>query len=589
MVNVSDFISEKLQYFVFLNEYEYKKFQNCVQLLWCSNIKYPKYKEPENLTNRITCFDALSYIVNNASHVSNIRKFAYLQYKKDILLGTCKYLAYSNARYYIIRTVNDLIVERYDIDMIDMKCHFWTDIPLQKAYSDYIILGPVCDEVFNKYHKLKTDNAFVLRQIINLTLNRSVWVVLRDRTDTHYRCYLEYDNTRNKYKTCSELEIHHNDWYVTEITYLSHIFLDTCKEWNIDILNNKLLGIKREPKNMNGKVIIVSLPQGNFIGRVVSKGAYGFTLDHPAKIVSNGMNIQLMEKDIEIVLPESYMLWKDAFNTLVFETYIAAVPEKVFNRKYAQEPEKPAGTTSQIQDNTQKEFKFNEEMMYVNVCEDTYRVQDINDNQVTLTNYIKTIRINKDIITSEANEMEIHQMLTGAFYKIINSDKYVTEYLPTTDSLLACISEEVAVPVFAEGEWFIVSKCEKDDNDTEDNDVLKFVKTTFNVYCDKNGFLILEDQDDEESQFVCENHIAYVQPFDEISSDFQIFPLLTEEIPIDKCCFQQVYVLETKDGYLISFGIRKGRFAIIGNSGISYIKPEDLDDLEKIHLVHFSD
>ena len=588
MVNVSNFISEKLQYFVFLNEYEYKKFQNCVQLLWCSNIKFPKYKEPENLTNRITCFDALSYIVNNASHIANIRKFAYLQYQKDILLGTCRYLAYSNARYYIIRTINDLIVERYDIDMIDMKCRFWTNVPIQKEKSDYIILGPICDEVFNRYHKLKTDDVMILRLITNPTLNRNTLVVLRDRTSTHYRCYLEYDKAGNTYKTCSEREVHTDDWYVTEITYLSDNFLNICKKWHIDILNNNLLGINKEPKNMNGKVIIVSLPQGNFIGRVVSKGAYGFTLDHPAKIASNGMNIQLMEKDIEIVLSESYMLWKDAFNTLVFETYIAAVPEKVFNRKYAQEPEKPAGTTSKIQDNTQKEFEFNEEMMYVNVGEDTYRVQEVEDNQVTLTNYIKTIRINKDIITSEANEMEIHQMLTGAFYKIINSDKYVTEYLPTTDSLLACISEEVAIPVFAEGEWFLVSKCEKDDNDTIDNDILKFVNTTFRVYRDTN-LLILEDQDDEESQFVCEERVAYVQPFDEISSQFQIFPSSTEEITIDKCCFQQVYVLETKDGYLISFGIRKGRFAIIGNSGISYVKPEDLDDLEKIHLVHFSD
>ena len=587
MVNVSDFISEKLQYFVFLNEYEYKKFQNCVQLLWCSNIKFPEYKEPEKLSNRITCFDALAYIVNNAPQ-GRFNKFAYLQYQKDVVLGTCNYLAYSNARYYIIRTVNDLIIERYDIDMIDMKCHFWTDIPLQKSYSDYVILGHVCDEVFNKYHKLKTDSVMDLRQITNPTLNRNVWCVLRDRTNTHYRCYLEYDKTRNKYKTCSELEIHHNDWYVTEITYLSDNFLDTCKEWHIDILNNKLIGINREPKNMNGKVIIVSLPQGNFIGRVVSKGAYGFTLDHPAKIASNGMNIQLMEKDIEIVLPENYMLWKDAFNTLVFETYIAAVPEKVFNRKYAQEPEKPAGTTSNIQDNTQQEFEFNEEMLYVNIGENTYRVQDVNDNQVTLTNYIKTIRINKDIITSEANEMEIHQMLTGAFYEYTKTTHFVTEYLPSSDSLLAYISEEVAVPVFAEGEWFLVSKCEKDDNDTIENDVLKFVKTTFRLYRDTN-LLILEDQDDEESQFVCEERVAYVQPFDEISSQFQIFPSSTEEISIDKCYFRQIYVLETKDGYLISFGIQKGRFAIIGHSGISYVKPEELDDLEKIHLVHFSD
>lgn len=426
----------------------------------------------------LSAIEVLTYLKSNCSHIDNFP----VLFKFCDNIGTKDtnrfYLLYGiiTKEWYVacMKAGTSELTDYYQLDTSGFHPEFYIRKMPHNKEKMMNIIGEISHEEFNKFFRIRFYPSDIpiknrLVHILNAPQNKEIYgVVDKVRFDNDKNTYIltfmySYVLRNNLELVGNEYEVQEDDYFVCNVAgdYMPESIQKRLIRVGFIIEDGMYNGIKPITKEeFNEKLIAVPDSEGR--GVIVGKCSYdeGTTIITPAILIRFGHDTRIEILSFPVVVNGPTIYWKPT--QFQEEQYMHFCNPGNIAPAPAPEPiqETPAaGTVSSVIDDSPERYS------YVTIDNNgTFRVYAIDDDKVTLTNFMQyTALFRKKFkeIARPASHTEIFKMLGNAFTtisKVVLPNNIKTNYDPKADILYIDIhminNEYLRVPVYEDGEWY---------------------------------------------------------------------------------------------------------------------------------------
>lgn len=477
---VQDCISS-LPNLIKITEVEHNLLKNIFKMIMPTFV-LPKLEEfNSSKGNALSAMEVLTYLKSNCGHIENfpvLFKFcdnveAKDKYKFYLMYGV------TTKEWYVARLKVDTreLIDYYQLDKGDFHPEFYIRKMSRKKEAMMNIIGEISHKSFIDgfvlaFSPSKIPDKNRLVHILNAPQNKEIYgVVDTVRFDNDKNTYIltfmySYVLRNNLELVGNEYEVQEDDYFICNVAgdYMPDTIRERLERVGFiikDGMYNRIKTISKE--EFNGKLIAVPDSEGR--GVIVGQCNYdeGTTIITPAILIRFGHDTRIEILSFPVVVNGPTIYWKptpfqeEQYMHFCKPGNIAHAPAPEHTQEPTQEP--AAGTVSSVIDDSPERYS------YVTIDNNgTFRVYTIDDDKVTLTNFMQyTALFRKKFkeIARPASPTEIFKMLGNAFAtisKVVLPNNIKTNYDPKADILYIDIhminNEYLRVPVYEDGEWY---------------------------------------------------------------------------------------------------------------------------------------
>lgn len=474
---VQDCISS-LPNLIKITEVEHNLLKNVFKMIMPTFILPELEKFNSSKGSTLSAMEVLIYLKSNSVHIDNFP----VLYKFCDNIGTKDtdrfYLLYGviTKEWYVacMKAGTNAFTDYYQLNTSDFRPEFYIRKMPHNKEKMMNIIGEISHEEFNKFFRIRFYPSDIpiknrLVHILNAPQNKEIYgVVDKVRFDDDKNTYIltfmySYVLRNNLELVGNEYEVQEDDYFVCNVAgdYMPESIQKRLIRVGFIIEDGMYNGIKPITKEeFNEKLIAVPDSEGR--GVIVGKCSYneGTTIITPAILIRFGHDTRIEILSFPVVVNGPTIYWKPT--QFQEEQYMHFCNPGNIAPAPAPEPiqETPAaGTVSSVIDDSPERYS------YVTIDNNgTFRVYAIDDDKVTLTNFMQyTALFRKKFkeIARPASQTEIFKMLCNAFATISKANlpnNINANYDPKADILYIDIhminNEYLRVPVYEDGEWY---------------------------------------------------------------------------------------------------------------------------------------
>lgn len=428
-------------------ELEYKKLMNVFCYIGLNISGFPELREFEKNSNKLTCIKVLTYMYSSLNHLEGFPLIMHMSgsIKSD---GCGGFLVYDiiNKTYMICNnTFQSFFKMTDDLSDTDLYCFEMSE----KRKQNLQIIGKISDEILIAYiNKLQKQYDIPYSNIVciyNAASNTRLYGLVKYFTipEMYFKILVSINDGLTLVYTKRELMT--DDWVVFDIEqeYIPQQVMDIFKHNNFIIDDkNHCAGMNFVRPEMYPDLIGIAKENCVIIGKL--------EVINNDKYINNAISIQYGTNAVNILNNPILILPDDIH-------FVPTEGQKKSWEKFM----KPETTKSNDRTFDAKIYDL-QSMTYVKYYNEVYRVTEITDTGVKLTNFCNKYRVNiNNSMISPVTEYEIRDMLIKAIpesqhlpYDVIDFKYDINE--DVLYMLISLVSGTILkTPIYEDGEFFI--------------------------------------------------------------------------------------------------------------------------------------